>query len=78
MCPHTAIGFGGLNELLQPNETGICLSTAHPCKFHDVVEPLIGQTVEIPQRLSTIIDREKHAISMTGSFNDFKDFLFNR
>jgi threonine synthase len=78
MCPHTAIGFGGLMELLQSHETGICLSTAHPCKFHDVVEPLIGQAVEIPQRLSAIIDRKKHAISMTTSFNDFKDFLFNR
>jgi threonine synthase len=78
MCPHTAIGFGGLMELLQSHETGICLSTAHPCKFHDVVEPLIGQAVEIPHRLSAIIDRKKHAISMTTSFNDFKDFLFNR
>ena len=75
MCPHTAIGFGGLKELLQPGETGICLSTAHPCKFHDVVEPLIGQAVDIPQRLLAIIDREKHAISMPTSFNDFKDYL---
>jgi len=78
MCPHTAIGFGGLTELLQPHETGICLSTAHPCKFHDVVEPLIGQAVDIPQRLSAIIDREKNAISMSSSFNDFKDFLFSK
>ncbi len=78
MCPHTAIGFGGLTELLQPHETGICLSTAHPCKFHDVVQPLIGQAVEIPARLSAIINREKHAISISTSFNEFKDFLFNR
>lgn len=76
MCPHTAIGYGGLRYYLKPGDTGILLSTAHPCKFKDIVEPLISEQIEIPLRLQRIIEKEKHAIPMTNEFEDFKSFLF--
>jgi threonine synthase len=75
MCPHTAIGYGGLKHLLKPGETGIFLSTAHPCKFRDIVDPLISSEIEIPLRLRQIIEKKKQAIAMTGEFDDFKSFL---
>ncbi len=75
MCPHTAIGYGGLKHLLKPDETGIFLSTAHPCKFKDIVDPLISSDIEIPLRLRQIIEKKKQAISMTSEFDDFKSFL---
>ena len=76
MCPHTAIGYGGLKHYLKSGDTGILLSTAHPCKFKDIVEPLILEKVEIPLRLQRIIEKEKQAIPMTKEFADFKSFLF--
>lgn len=76
MCPHTAIGYGGIMHYLKPGDTGIVLSTAHPCKFNDVVEPLISEQIDIPLRLKSIIEKEKQAISMTTKFADFKSFLF--
>ena len=75
MCPHTAIGFGGLKLLLRDEETGIFLSTAHPCKFKDIVDPLIPEEVEIPLRLREIINKKKRAIAITNEYDDFKSFL---
>jgi threonine synthase len=75
MCPHTAIGYGGLKHYLKKGEVGVFLSTAHPCKFKDTVDALIPGEVEIPLRLQKIIEREKQAIAMTNEFEDFKSFL---
>ena len=75
MCPHTAIGYGGLTHYLNENDTGVYLSTAHPCKFKDIVDPLISKEVEIPLRLQKIIEKKKQAISMTKDYNEFKMFL---
>lgn len=76
MCPHTAIGYGGLQHYLKDGDAGICLSTAHPCKFIDIVEPLISEQIEIPLRLKTIIKKKKHAIPMTTEYDEFKNYLF--
>lgn len=75
MCPHTAIGYGGLKHYLNPGDIGIALSTAHPSKFIDIVEPLISEQVEIPLRLQKIITRKKQAISMTKDSATFKAYL---
>lgn len=75
MCPHTAIGYGGLKHFLSPGDTGITLSTAHPCKFQDVVEPLISKKIDIPLRLQKIVEKKKVAIQMSTKFADFKSFL---
>ena len=75
MCPHTAIGYGGLKHYLNPGDIGIALSTAHPCKFIEIVEPLISEQVEIPLRLQKIITRKKQAISMTKDSATFKAYL---
>ena len=77
MCPHTAIGYAGLKHYLKTEDAGIFLSTAHPCKFKDVVDPLIPGEVEIPARLKEIIEKEKQAISMSNEFEDFKSFLMD-
>ena len=75
MCPHTAIAYGGLKHYLKPGDTGVFLSTAHPCKFNDVVEPLISNEIEIPLRLKKIIQKKKQSISMNREFANFKSFL---
>ena len=75
MCPHTAIGYGGLKHYLKPDAIGVYLSTAHPCKFKDIVDPLISSEVEIPLRLQHIINKKKQAISMKAAFNEFKSYL---
>ena len=39
---------------------------------------LINKDIEIPQRLTDIISKEKVSIKMTGDFEEFKQFLLNK
>lgn len=73
--PHGACGYQALTDGLQPGEVGIFLETAHPAKFKDTVEPIIGQEVEIPATLQRFMDGTKKSLDMTREFADFKKFL---
>ena len=78
MCPHTAVAYLGLKKWSAENEgeySGILLSTAHPAKFLNVVEPIINQKIELPSRLKSALDGEKKAISLGSDFEGFKKFL---
>lgn len=56
-CPHTATAAKVFRRLLARGARGewVIVSTAHPAKFNDVVEPLIGRTVEIPPSLAKLL-----------------------
>jgi threonine synthase len=66
--PHTAVGYRLLRDDLDrgpAGRRGLLLATAHPAKFREVVEPVIGRPVEIPERLARWADRplQAHRIS---------------
>ena len=46
--PHGACGYRALAENLKPGETGVFLETAHPAKFLQTVESIIGMKVAQP------------------------------
>lgn len=74
--PHGAVGYLGLKDYLKDNEAvGVFLETAHPAKFLDVVEPIINEKVEIPQRLQDYIDRKKVAIEMNADLGQLEEVL---
>jgi threonine synthase len=78
MCPHTAVAYLGLKDYTQTLTepvSGVFLSTAHYAKFLDVVEGTLEQTVPIPERLSSLLDKEKVATPITKNFADFKAYL---
>ncbi len=81
MCPHTAIGYRAAMEYQEEkDDSGPCvtLATAHPVKFRDVIEPVIGQKIEVPDRLSHWISEEKKSIEMGSDFESFKQFLLKQ
>jgi len=53
----------------------VFLETAHPAKFLETVENIIGQTVEIPLKLQEFMKGEKKSISLPKEFEAFKSFL---
>jgi Threonine synthase len=57
--PHGACGYQALSDLLEPGEKGIFLETAHPAKFKDTVEPIIGEGIVIPQTLRNFMSGVK-------------------
>ena len=73
--PHGACGYQALCDLLGDDEQGIFLETAHPAKFKDVVEPVIGEKVVIPETLQRFMNGTKQSLPMTKQFADFKDFI---
>ena len=73
--PHGACGFRALEEGLQPGETGVFLETAHPAKFKDTVEKIIGEAVQIPEKLQAFMRGEKKSLPMSKDFADFKQYL---
>lgn len=73
--PHGACGYQALRDLLENDEDGIFLETAHPAKFKDVVEPIIGEPVTIPENLQRFMAGTKQSLPMTSCFKDFKDFI---
>jgi len=76
--PHGACGYQALKENLKDGETGVFCETAHPAKFKDTVEPIIGCDVDIPERLAAFMKGEKQSVAMTKEFCDFKQFLMGR
>lgn len=78
ICPHTAVAYLGMKEYLKnyPGPSNnIILATAHPIKFGEVVEPIIGRLPEMPERLKLAIGATKISISMRNDFESFKEWL---
>ena len=67
-----------LKDGLQGDETGIFLETAHPAKFAETVENIIGNTVEIPEKLQAFMKGTKQSIELGKDFEEFKKFLNNQ
>ena len=77
-CPHTAIGIVGLQTYttnIEQDVMGIALATAHPAKFKPLVEEIIGQLVEVPERLAILADRSKQSIRIPANYEAFKESL---
>jgi threonine synthase len=76
--PHGACGYQALAEQLQPGEIGIFCETAHPAKFKEKVDAILGIDVEIPARLQAFMKGTKQSVPMTKNFEDFKQFLLSK
>jgi threonine synthase len=54
--PHAAIAYRALRDRLQAGEFGLFLGTAHPAKFKESVEEILGQTLPLPEELASRAD----------------------
>jgi len=73
--PHGAVGYKALQEGLVATEIGVFLETAHPAKFLETVENIIGEKVEIPLKLQEFMKGEKKSLPMAKDFESFKNYL---
>lgn len=74
--PHGACGYQALKDLLQPGEHGIFLETAHPAKFRETVESIIGQEVPLPDSLLRFQDGVKQTVALPPLYPIVRQFLF--
>jgi threonine synthase len=77
--PHGACGYQALEEYLNPDQVGIFLETAHPAKFTETVESIIGKgNVPLPEKLAEFMKGKKLRVELDKEFESFKDFLKSR
>jgi threonine synthase len=76
--PHGACGYRALEEGLKPGESGIFLETAHPAKFKDTVEDILGEAIVVPKRLQAFMQAKKQSIPLSSAFDDFKAYLMQQ
>lgn len=78
--PHGAVAYNALqqHQAQHPGTKGVILETAHPVKFYDVIEPLIGQVVPVPEAVAEQIRKEKVSIKISADTNVLREFLTRR
>lgn len=77
--PHGAVGYRALKEDLKENEVGVFFETAHPAKFTETVEDILGKgTVKLPEKLADFMKGEKQSVCLSTDFDEFKKFLLNK
>ena len=74
--PHGAIGYLALQEYMDQHDVlGVFLETAHPVKFREEVEPVIGEKVSLPDTLKYILDKEVKVGSCSREYEAFRNLL---
>lgn len=76
--PHGACGYQALKDGLQPGEVGVFCETAHPAKFKEKVDEILGIDVAIPDRLAAFMKGQKESVAMSKEFSDFKAYLMKQ
>jgi threonine synthase len=74
MDPHSAIAYLGLTRsgLDLERTPGIFLATAHPGKFHEIVEDVIGEPIERPAPLAEALARPHRIMRIEATLDAVK------
>ena len=56
----------------------VLVSTAHPAKFREIVEPLIGQRIEMPESLAKLFSRPVSCADLEPSLAALTGALGNK
>ncbi len=77
--PHGSVGYLALKSFTEKfginNLNGIILETAHPAKFKDVIEEELKTEIEIPDRLTVCLTKQKKSIQLSNKYDDFREFI---
>lgn len=73
--PHGACAYQGLQDLLETNENGILLETAHPAKFVETMQEILAKQIEIPTPLQKFMNGKKQSIELSKKYDDLRDIL---
>jgi threonine synthase len=66
-CPHTAAAAEVYNRLSREERSDhpwVLVATAHPAKFNEIVEPIIGKTIDVPDSLGRLLRLPRHYVDL--------------
>ncbi len=73
--PHAAVAYKALQYNADESEFGVFLGTAHPAKFKEVVESILGQPIGLPKELADCASETILSKDMAANFADLRDYL---
>ncbi|ELQ6223473.1 threonine synthase [Cronobacter turicensis] len=76
--PHAAVAYRALRDQLRPGEYGLFLGTAHPAKFKESVEDVLGETLELPAELAERVDLPLLSHSLPADFAALREFMMSK
>ncbi|MET0534120.1 MAG: threonine synthase [Steroidobacter sp.] len=76
-CPHTATAAKVYRRMLSRGARGhwVIVSTAHPAKFNDIVEPQTGQEVPVPPSLARLLSLPRQETELEPSLQALRTHL---
>ena len=75
--PHAAIAYKALVRQLEDGQTGMFLGTAHPAKFRETVENVLGQPISLPQPLADCAGKEGLSAELPNDYQQLKKHMFD-
>ncbi len=75
--PHAAVAYKALQYNTSEGEFGVFLGTAHPAKFKEVVESILGQPIGLPKELADCASEAILSKDMAANFADLRDYLLS-
>jgi threonine synthase len=72
-CPHTATAFHVRNQL--DNQPWIVVATADPCKFDELIEPIINTKIPVAPQLQQLSDRPNKRLRVEASIDAIRTLL---
>jgi threonine synthase len=80
-CPHTATAAEAWAQLPLERRRGrqwVLVATAHPAKFREIVEPLVGRPVPVPESLERLFGRPTHYTEIDATLASLRTMLERR
>lgn len=73
--PHGAVAYKALKHQLEQDELGVFLGTAHPAKFKESVENILGELIPLPKELAEVAGLPILSKPMTTEFAKLRQYL---
>lgn len=74
LCPHTACGVGAAGKV-KDSLPKLCLATAHPAKFPEVVEESTSAKISIPAQLRDLDKKEKRVKILPNGVEAVREYI---
>ncbi|WP_058912169.1 threonine synthase [Entomohabitans teleogrylli] len=76
--PHAAVAYRALRDQLQPGEYGLFLGTAHPAKFKESVEAILGEPLELPAALAERADLPLLSHHLAADYTALRQLMMSK
>ena len=73
--PHAAVAYKALKRSIEDGEVGLFLGTAHPAKFKESVENVLGQPIALPKELAACATEDILSHSFDADYSALRAFL---